>query len=175
MDQPLNLQEAIINLQTYLRAISFVDERILRVPIDGIFDSVSENAVASFQRTRGLPDTGIVDKTTWDAIYKEFLELSSLSDRSYGINLFPVAPQNYEAALGEEHAFISLVQFLLSELAVNYDELTDVKISGVFDDRTEKAVKDFQRISMLPVTGRVDLRTYNRLSEDFSNYTRYVK
>ncbi len=175
MDTPLNLQDAIINLQTYLRALSFVDDRIERVPIDGIFDSETQKAVASFQRSRGIPETGIVNKQTWDAIYAEYAELISLTDRTQTINFFPTSPPRYEALLGEEHAFVSLIQFLLRELSVIYDEFASLEITGVFDEATEKAVKDFQRISLLPVTGRVDLRTYNRLSRDFANYTRNYK
>ena len=169
MDTPLNLQDAIFNLQTYLRALSFDDERITRVPIDGIFDIDTERAVADFQRTRGLEETGIVDKATWDAIYKEFRELSEKTDRSPSVNFFPREPQNYEAQLGEEHAFISLVQLLLRELSSVYDGFEDVKITGVFDMATQDAVKIFQQASMLPVTGRIDLRTWNRLSRDFIN------
>lgn len=175
MDTPLNLQEAIINLQTYLRALSFVDSRIERTPIDGVFDRATESAVSSFQRTRGLGDTGIVDKETWDAIYLEYLDLTERTDRTPTVSFFPLNPPDYEATLGDEHAFISLVQFLLRELSVIYDAFSEIEINGVFDTNTENAIKEFQRISLLPVTGRVDLRTYNRLSRDFSNYARSEK
>ena len=169
MDTPLNLQDAIFNLQTYLRSLSFYDGRITRVPVDGIFDSDTERAVADFQRTRGFEPTGIVDKATWDAIYKEYKELSELTDRASSPNFFPAQPPDYEARFGEEHAFISLVQLLLRELSSVYDGFDDVQITGKFDAATEEAIKIFQQASMLPVTGRVDLRTWNRLSRDFIN------
>ena len=169
MNTPLNLQDAIFNLQTYLRALSFEDGRITRVSIDGIFDSDTERAVSDFQRTRGLEETGIVDKSTWDAIYNEFNDLTQRTNRSPNVNFFPQSPKNYEAQLGEENAFISLVQLLLRELSVIYDGFEDVKITGVFDIATQDAVKIFQEASRLPITGRIDLRTWNALSRDFSN------
>ena len=169
MTEPLNLQDAIFNLQTYLRALSFADPRIERVPIDGIFDSDTESAVASFQRTRGLAETGIVDKTTWDAIYREYKEINEKTDRSGALNFFPTNPEGYEAGLGEEHAFVYLVQLLLSELSVVFGEFEGLALNGIYDSATEEAVKRFQRASMLPATGKVDLRTWNRLSRDFSN------
>lgn len=169
MDTPLNLQDAIFNLQTYLRALSFADDRITRVPIDGIFDSDTERAVSDFQRTRGLEDTGIVDKETWDAIYKEFKEVSEKNDRDQNINLFPKYPPSYEAQLGEENAFISLVQLLLRELSVIYDDFEDLEITGKFDLATQDAVKIFQQAARLPITGRIDLKTWNAISRDFSN------
>lgn len=169
MDTPLNLQDAIFNLQTYLRALSFDDDRIHRVPIDGIFDSDTERAVSDFQRTRGLEETGIVDKATWDAIYEEFKDLSERTDRSPNVNFFPKYPPSYEASLGEENAFISLVQLLLSELSVIYEGFEDIQVTGKFDVATQDAVKIFQQASRLPITGRIDLRTWNALSRDFSN------
>lgn len=173
MDSPLNLQDAIFNLQTYLRTISFEDDRITRVPIDGIFDSDTERAVADFQRTRGFEETGIVDKPTWDAIYAEFKDISEKNDRSPAVNFFPQAPSNYEATLGEEHAFIALVQLLLRELSSIYDGFEDIAVTGKFDMATQDAVKIFQQASGLPVTGRIDLRTWNRLSRDFINYSAF--
>ena len=173
MDRPLNLQDAIFNLQTYLRAISFADDRIERVPIDGIFDTETEKAVSSFQRTRGLEETGIVDKATWDAIYNEFLSLNKSSDRSYGVNFFPKEPEGYQAQKGEAHAFISLVQLLLRELSSIYDGFEEIQITGIFDDTTEEAIKIFQQASLLPVTGKIDIRTWNRLSRDFANYSSF--
>ncbi len=170
MDRPLNLQEAIINLQTYLRAISFVDDRIERLSIDGIFDSSTEKAVRSFQRTRGLSETGAVDKETWDAIYAEYKQIAELTDRSPSVNFFPENPPNYEAKLGDEHIFISIAQILLRELSIIYDSFPEIEISGIFDENTEKAISEFQRISGLPQTGRIDLRTWNRITRDFSNY-----
>ena len=167
MDTPLNLQDAIFNLQTYLRTLSFFDDRITRVPVDGIFDRDTERAVADFQRTRGFEDTGIVDKATWDAIYEEYRDLTERTDRSPSPSFFPAQPPSYEAQLGEEHAFISLLQLLLRELSSVYDGFDDVQITGRFDAATEDAIKIFQQASMLPVTGRVDLRTFNRLSRDF--------
>ncbi len=173
MDTPLNLKEAIINLQTYLRALSFADEQLERIAIDGIFDENTERAVAIFQRTRGLPETGIVDKNTWDAIYKEYSELLRQTDRSPSVNFFPKAPENYEAAIGDEHAFISLVQLLLRELSVVFDSFPEIEVNGVFDSATENAVREFQKASGLPITGKVNLLTWNRLVRDFSNYSAF--
>ena len=57
MQQPLNLQDAIFNLQKYLRAISYADPRITRPPLDGIFDSATEESVlAGFVSCRESAD-----------------------------------------------------------------------------------------------------------------------
>lgn len=173
MNGPLNLNQAIRNLQFYLRTISFFDERIERVPVDGLFDSVTEAAVASFQRTRGLPESAIVDRATWDAIYEEYLLLEKAQTRESSPSLFPSAPYDYEAALGEESAFVAIVQIMLRELRIIFDGIPELEIDGVFGEDTEQAVKAFQRASLLDSTGRIDLQTYNRLVRAFHSISSY--
>lgn len=170
MDTPLNLQDAILNLQRYLRAISFVDSRITRVPIDGLFDSDTQKAVSEYQRTRGLAETGLVDKNTWDSIYNEYRIITQAQDRTPTVNFFPTTPENYEAALGEESTFVALAQLVLRELSVIYDDFPEIEINGIFDKATEEAVKIFQLASDLQPTGRIDLLTWNRMGRDFANY-----
>ncbi len=171
MANPYNYDNAVRMLQKYLRALSYIDTRIERVPIDGIYDTETRKALASFQRTRGLPETGIADIESWNRLKDEYDEYIEKTNRDVAINLFPKKPENYEASKGEEYAFISLIQFFLNELSVFYDFEDNIVIDGIFGDTTENAVKHFQAASMLPVTGRVDLRTWNRLLEDFSNYS----
>ena len=173
MQEPLNLNEAIYNIQKYLRAISFADSRVTRPPLDGLFDTDTRQAVIDFQRTRSLPPSGVVDKATHDAIFEEYLLLNEKNERPMTPSFFPENPQDYEATLGEEHPFIAIVQIMLKELSVVYDGFDKVAVSGIFDGATEEAVRIFQKASLLPVTGRVDLNTYNRLNRDFFNYSRF--
>lgn len=167
MEQPLNLQDAILNLQKYLRAISFADERISRPPLDGIFDSATEDAVRSFQATRGLNANGLVDRLTWEAIYDEYQALSLAEELPF----FPSNPTDYSAKLGEESSFVSIIQILLQELSSVYDTLETVEITGIFDAATEQAIKELQRASGLEITGELDRNTYRRLLYDFSSHT----
>ena len=167
MEQPLNLQDAIYNLQKYLRAISFVDPRVSRPPLDGIFDSATEESVRSFQGSRGINTNGLVDKATWDAIYDEYKALALVEELPF----FPQNPQSYTAKLGEESAFISIIQIMLQELSSVYDTLEAVELTGVFDSATEQAIKELQRASGLDVTGELDRSTYKRLLYDFSSHS----
>ena len=167
MQEPIYLQDAIFNLQKYLRALSLVDERIERPPLDGIFDSATENAVRSFQRAYGVGNNGLVDKATWDAIYKEYKAIEEYSDLPF----FPSEVPNYIARLGEESAFVGIIQVLLRELSAVYDLFSYVEISGVYDTATENAIRELQRASGLSVTGELDKATYKRLLNDFYAHT----
>ena len=171
--QPLNFEEAIKNLQTYLRAISFFDKRIPRVPIDGIYESETQRAVEAFQRTRGLPESGIVSKATWDAVYEEYLEIKKATERQPSPSFFPTTPSNYASKMGEKSSFVAVVQLILRELSAIFDEIPELTVDGVFGPETKKAVEKFQRISLLEPTGEVDLETYNRLNNAFLGISAY--
>jgi peptidoglycan hydrolase-like protein with peptidoglycan-binding domain len=60
------------------------------------------------------------------------------------------------------------LQFLLSELRINYDALPDVKQSGRFDTETSDAVRMFQRIQGIGQTGLVDRNTWNRIAKEYA-------
>ena len=169
MEEPLNLREATYNLQKYLRAISFYDSRVLRPPLDGIFEEATQNSVRSFQASRGLNANGIVDKASWDAIYKEYKALERYSPLPF----FPSYPPDYAVELNEESAFVAIVQILLRELSAVYDEFEEIQISGIYDAATENAIKKLQRASMLEPTGKLDKNTYRRLLNDLSSHSSF--
>ena len=169
MAQPLNLQDAIFNLQKYLRAISFADTRVSRPPLDGIFDTATEDAVRSFQSSRGINANGLVDRATWDAIYEEYKALALAEELPF----FPTAPADYAARLGEESSFVSIIQILLQELSSVYDVFEAVEITGIFDTATEQAIKELQRASGLEITGELDRNTYRRLLYDLSSHSSF--
>lgn len=165
--KPINLEEAITNLQLYLRTISFFDERIERVPIDGIYESSTKNAVAQFQQTRSLPQTSIVDKRTWDAIYEEYANILRNTDELPPPKIFPSSEYGYSVGRGEESSFVAILQLMLRELGVLFDFIPDIAVDGIYGEETENAIRLFQEASLLSPTGRVDLNTYNRLNSAF--------
>ena len=164
MPVPNNLSDAIRNLQTYLREISFYDSSIPRVPIDGLYDTDTRAAVLEFQRTRGLEASSNVDKETWDAIYDEYLAIKRANTRERTPSLFPDHAPGYVARMGEKSSFVAIVQLMLRELSADFDEIGELVIDGIYGKATADAVSAFQRASLLDVTGEVDLETYNRLS-----------
>ena len=63
---------------------------------------------------------------------------------------------------------VLLVQYMLAELAVIYDEQITVPHSGVYDEDTAEAVKDFQARHGLPETGEVDRATWDAIASTFN-------
>ncbi len=172
MPQPTNKEQAVTNLQRYLRELSYDSLGANPVPIDGIFDTATRDALIAFQRSANLEPTGIADKRTWDALFAAYRRATELGRTTRGLYLFPDTPVNYELSPGEAWLLVNVVQLLLIELRVAYDIFEDITESGVYDAATEQAIKDFQRINLLPETGRVDAATYNRIVREYANLAR---
>ena len=170
----LNFEQAVRNLQLYLRTISFFDSRIGRVPIDGIYENDTKRAVASFQRTRDLPVSEAVDKATWDTIYQEYLQILQSTEEIPIQNLFPSAQYGYSVGRGEESSFVAVLQLMLRELALLFDEFPEITVDGIYGNETEQAVRAFQRAALLEESGRVDMQTYNRLNSAFLTRSLYL-
>lgn len=170
-------ETAVRNLQRYLRAFADGSEgsEIFAVPIDGIFDDATENALSEFQQMQGLPITGIADRATFDALYLEYLRITLNDRREYRPDFFPASPPDYATEYGEESPFISVLQFVLDEIRISYDTLPYIEKNGIYDADTALAVKEFQRLHALPVTGKVDRRTWNEMGRAYDIYARYSK
>ena len=70
------------HLQYMLSVLSAYIPEIPPLTIDGIFGNATRSAVIAAQRRFGLPQTGIVDFTTWDENYDQFsgIENTTLRD-----------------------------------------------------------------------------------------------
>lgn len=164
-----NESEAISNLQTYLRQLSYFDPDISSVPIDGIFESETKQGIMDFQKKYGLEQTGIADRETWDAIYDAYLDSMKENSPPNMISPFPFSPPNYNLSKGEQWFLVNIIQYMLGELSHSYDGFEKVVISGIYDDETERVIREFQRRNFINVTGSVDKETWNLLSNQFNN------
>ena len=169
MATQLNRAQAVTNLQRYLRRLSFESADGTRPPVDGIFDTATREALSSFQRQMGLPETGVADKNTWDALFTEYLRVTANERESQGLYLFPKDPPDYAVSIGDTLTLVRIIQLLLLELRATYDIFEDVIESGTYDSRTQAAIRDFQLINGLPPTGNVDQTTWNRIVREYSN------
>lgn len=168
----IDQKEAIKNLQTYLREISYHDTNIPPVAIDGIYDTSTREAVINFQREYGLVPNGIVNKKTWDSIYKIYKKDIATYCTVEGI--FPCASARGGNIVepNEKSDLVMIIQIMLSTLQVAYDELGEIEISGIYDEKSMNAVKEIQKCNSLPQTGIVDLCTWNHLA---TNYNHHLK
>ena len=90
---PVNLSVGDRGAQVrYLQyMLSIVGQYISSVPViavDGVFGTRTRDAVYAFQRFAGLPQTGVVNSRTWDAIYNQY---AGISGRSALVSTLPAS------------------------------------------------------------------------------------
>ncbi|WP_165445384.1 peptidoglycan-binding domain-containing protein [Bacilliculturomica massiliensis] len=74
--------EDVTALQEYINALAFAFLDIDPVAVTGVFDESTENSVKQYQRLMGLPETGEVDRTVWNAIINSYKDvLSAVTSR----------------------------------------------------------------------------------------------
>ena len=167
MTEPVTKRDAVRNLQRYLRRLSYEDNNLQPIPIDGIFGDRTEEAVLEFQRMYGLPATGRADRRTFDLLFDEYDRLSRTIDHAEKIDLFPRYPNRYVTSADEESSFIILLQWILRELGVEYDFLAPFPRSGSMDEDTSRVVREFQLFHGLAPTGQVDRNTWNHILREY--------
>lgn len=70
-------------LQYMLRVLSSYIPDIPPITVDGIYGSETRNAVLAAQKRFEIPLSGVVDYTTWEAIYNQFIGISNTSLRDF--------------------------------------------------------------------------------------------
>ena len=168
----IDQKNAIRNLQEYLRGISYYDKDIPPVPIDGIYDSATKNAVKAYQRKYGLTPNGIVEKKTWDSIYRTYKRHRADYAAPLGIFPYPNMPPDFLIYENESSDLVMIIQIMLNTLRIGYDDLGDFSVNGTLDKESMYAIKEFQRLNFLPQTGLVDAATWNSLA---AGYNKYIK
>ena len=154
---------AIREVQTFLHFIS--DRRhitIPRVAIDGIYGKATEEAVREFQKIYGLYESGIVDRETFAALNKLYLEIL-LENELDGLI---ITNEGFPLSKGSQNNDVLNLNLILIELQKSYRDIGDVRKSSYFSEETENAVMDLQRIFRVRENGIVDALFYDRLKDE---------
>lgn len=129
------------------------------------YDINMERAVQNFQRIFNLTPDGIVGKATWYKIKSIFNGVKGLAElQTEGLTESEVA-RVYAKALvpGDAGEQVKLIQYYLSVLAFFDENLPMPSLNGVFDEKTEQTVREFQAQQGLNIDGIVGRQTWNAL------------
>lgn len=165
-------RDATRDIQTYLRHLSFHSDTIGDLPIDGIWDSATRDALIAFQIEQGIEATGTVDRATYDILKREYERSVALNSPPARLDLFPRSPSGYALSEGETGILVEVVQYVLGELERLYS-LPEVKRSGIYDSATADAVRYFQARNGIEPTGNVDRETWDALAVQHNLLDRY--
>lgn len=159
-----NETEAVRNLQTYLRQLSYHDPEITPPPINGIFDAVTRQSLAQFQSAAGLSVSGTATRETWECLFSAYRRSLAENALPAKISVFPHSPKGYCLATGCTGFCVSTLQMMLRELQHSLPEKITIEQTGVYDEATEQNVRIFQSCCPeLEETGKTDLATWNAI------------
>ena len=158
MYELLDKSSAIKEIQKFLYVISDkVNTEVPRISIDGIYGEETENAVKTFQDLYGIIPTGIVDRITFDLLFKLYNENSFSTDKSYiDENLFPVK-------VGSQGNHVLNIHLLMLELREKYKDIGNILKSTYFSEESKRVTQQLQKIFRYIETGVVDYQFYQRM------------
>ena len=160
------ISRPVRSLQTMLRVISEDDDRIPTVVPDGIYGQTTMNAVSAYQRSHGLPVTGITDQATWDSIVGAYENALIRVGKAQPIEIVFDPGQVFRR--GDYNPYLYLLQSMLTVLAQTSPTIGSPPQSGMIDERTAEALAAFQILAGLPPTGELDRITWKYLVNHFT-------
>ena len=158
--------EPVRLIQYYLNVIAYFLGNIPLIPLNGVYDEVTADAVRQFQEYYGIPVTGEVDIVTWDTLREIYISIvQSIPDSFYGkrAKLYP----GYFLTEGMRSDAVRDLQTYLSTIGRYYAEIPEIPVTGYFGSQTATAVETFQRLFGLNVTGAVGPVTWNDIAKQY--------
>ncbi len=150
-------------LQYYLAYISLFYPTVISPATDGDFGQITDDSVRSYQRTFGLPITGIVDQSTWNSIQSTYYEILSRFPYDFSDGLILPYPGRI-LRIGVDGNDVRAVQEYLNYISDIYPSIPKISVDGVYGTATANAINKFAEEFGIPNSnGRVNAQIWNAL------------
>ncbi len=149
-------------LQRYLQQIQRERQGFTTLAADGLFGDSTTLAVRQFQQQQGLPEDGVADHDTWNAIVAEAVAIEEKNATPAGLTVY----RRGQAPLqeGDTGDDVAILQIVLGALSALYSNLPSADPpDGRYSSNTAAVVKAIQQVSGLPPTGITDKATWNAI------------
>ena len=180
-DEVSDLYESSIQLGSYgnevrqvqylLNVIAYFNPSVPTVSSNGVFNREMQRQVIAFEEFYGLTPDGIVDFRTWQLIRKIYLDILKTLPEGYTGTTAALYP-GYNLTPGMKNDDVRLLQTYLRLIGQNISGIPVIDVTGFFGENTENAVRIFQELYGIPVTGIVGASTWNSIAKEY-NYIRF--
>lgn len=157
------MDDAVYELQSYLRNLGKLDKDISRVVPDGIFAAETTEAVKSFQKKYNLAQTGTVDFETWEMIKSK--NAQAVFTASEPVQIVRITNEDLPLVKGMDNVRVYTLHLMLNNVADRFDNFSHIPLQSLFDGNTEREVRRWQRVAAIEESGQVDKETWNYLAE----------
>ena len=160
----------VIELQGYLRTIQRVRQGSTSVPQDGYYGPATAEGVRQFQQEDGLPPTGRVDASTWEALYRAYTAITAATQPPTTI----VGKGSTPLVEGDRGDPVLFLNAMIGRLARVYSNILYTPPDSLYTPATTYAVRGIQELAGLPVTGETDTATRNAITTLYNALPREV-
>ena len=161
--------DGVLVLQYYLNYIANYVPTVRSVTIDGSFGPATKESVVSFQKTYGLPFTGVVNRLTWNKIQEIYY--SQVQNIPYIFSAGEIVPYPGRILrIGFEGNDVRVLQEYLSFIAQKNPDIPNITPDGSFGIATEAAVRAFVKSYGLNDTnGRVNATLWDAIASIYED------
>ncbi len=157
----------VSSLQYYLNAVAYFNPALSLIPINGVYDLATENAVRSFQEFYGLDPTGEAGVATWELLNSIYIASIASLPEGYSGNQAKAYP-GYFLTEGMSGTEVSDLQTYLSLIGRTFPEISEVPVTGYYGDLTRRAVETFQNLFGINATGSVGPLTWYTIANEYN-------
>ena len=138
-------------------------------PVDGFFDTSTENAVKKFQEVFNLRQDGVIGPSTWNSInhiYNAVKELYTVNSEGLSISELETTYET-ELKLGDSSRNVYVLQYYLAYISLFYPTVSQPATDGDFGQLTDASVRSYQETFGINITGVVDETTWNSIQNTY--------
>ncbi|MCI8346541.1 MAG: spore cortex-lytic protein [Bacilli bacterium] len=152
-------------LHYILRTIAYFDSEIPLLASGGmVFNENTVKMVLAFQKKYGLPTTGVVDKMTWGKLIEVYNDTINSIPNQY-LEYVDEFYGGRHLTLGITGDDVRRLQKILLKICREKRNIPGVRVTGEYDELTERSVRVLQKLLQLPVNGIVGGATWNDIVE----------
>lgn len=161
----------VLRMQWFINGIARSGQlaSLREVELDGRYGEETASQVRVLQQYFGLPQTGQIDRATWDSITKLFNEIGEIGTDETFPDGTPRPYPGTPVRRGDSGDDVRYIQRLLASIAAQTGAVSAPAVDGVFGAETESAVRAFQSAYDLDPDGIVGVLTWEKLNAVYEN------